>query len=47
MPLLFKDAVVIMKEIMSWLSKDPIVTGAWLKFYHTQSNSEKLHKKMK
>ena len=25
MPWLFKDPVVIMKEIMSWLFKDPIV----------------------
>ena len=36
---LFKDPVVIMKEIMSWLFKDPIVTVAWLSFDHAQSNS--------
>ena len=33
---LFKDPVVIMKEIMSWLFKDPIVTVAWLNFDHAQ-----------
>ena len=38
---LFKDPVVIMKEIMSWLFKDPIVTVAWLNFNHAQSNSKK------
>ena len=38
---LFKDPVVIMKEIMSWLIKDPIVTEAWLNSDHTQSNSKK------
>ena len=38
---LFKDPVVIMKEIMSWLFKDPIVTVAWLNFDHAQSNSKK------
>ena len=31
---LFKDPVVIMKEIMSWLFKDLIVTGAWLNLSH-------------
>ena len=31
---LFKDPVVIMKEIMSWLFKDPIVTVLWLNFDH-------------
>ena len=38
---LFKDPVVIMKEIMSWLFKDPVVTVAWLIFDHAQSNSKK------
>ena len=28
---LFKDPVVITKEIMFWLFKNPIVTVAWLK----------------
>ena len=42
---LFKDPVVIMKEIMSWLFKDPIVTVAWLNFDHAQSNSKKSFKK--
>ena len=27
MPQLFKDPVVVMKEIMSWLLKDPINSG--------------------
>ena len=44
---LFKDAVVIMKEIMSWLFKDPIVTVAWLSLDHAQSNSKKGPKKIK
>ena len=35
---LFKDPVVIMKEIMSWLFKDPINSGL-AQFDHTQSNS--------
>ena len=38
---LFKDPVVIMKEIMFWLFKDPIVTEAWLNSDQTQSNSKK------
>ena len=37
---LFKDPVVIMKEIMYWLFKDPINNG-WLNFDHAQSNSKK------
>ena len=37
----FTAPVVIMKEIMSWLFKDPIVTVAWLSFDHTQSDSKK------
>ena len=37
---LFKDPVVIMKEIMSWLFKDPINSGL-AKFDHAQSNSKK------
>ena len=41
MPWLFKDPVVIMKEIMPWLFKDPVVTVAWLNFDHTKSNSNK------
>ena len=44
---LFKDPVVIMKEIMSWLFKDPIVTVAWLNFDHAQSNSKKWPKNIK
>ena len=44
---LFKDPVVIMKEIMSWLSKDLIVTVAWLNFEHAQSNSKKWPKMIK
>ena len=39
---LFKDPVIIMKEITSWLFKDPIVTVVWLKFHHARSNSKKL-----
>ena len=34
---LFKDLVVIMKEIMSWLFKDPINSGL-AQFEHAQSN---------
>ena len=41
MPWLFKDPVIIMKEILSWLFKDPIETVALLNFDHTQSNSKK------
>ena len=37
---LFKDPAVIMKEIMSWLFKDPINSGL-AKFDHAQSNSKK------
>ena len=36
-----KDPVVIMKEIKSWLFKDPIVTVACLNFENSQSNSKK------
>ena len=43
---LFKDPVVIMKEIMPWLFKDPIVTVAWINFDHTQSNSKNWPKKI-
>ena len=42
---LYKDPVVIMKEIISWLFKDPIVTVAYLNFNHAQSNSRKRRKK--
>ena len=38
---MFKDPVVIMKEIMSWLFKDPINSGL-AQFDHAQSNSKKL-----
>ena len=41
---LFKDPVVIMKEIMYWLFKNPIVTLAWLNF---ESNNKKWTKKIK
>ena len=37
---LFKNPVVIMKEIMSWLFKDPINSGL-AQFDHAQSNSKK------
>ena len=37
---LFKDLVVIMKEIMSWLFKDPINSDL-AQFDHAQSNSKK------
>ena len=37
---LFKDPVVIMKEIMSWLFKDPINSGL-AQFEHAQSNTKK------
>ena len=36
---LFNDSVVIMKEIMPWLFKDPINSGL-AKFDHAQSNSK-------
>ena len=44
---LFKDPVVIMKEIMSWLFKDPINSGL-AQFDHTQLNSKNglKHKKI-
>ena len=37
---LFKDPVVIMKEIMSWLFMDPINSGL-AQIDHAQSNSKK------
>ena len=37
---LFKDPVVIMKEIMSWLYKNPINSGL-APFDHAKSNSKK------
>ena len=37
---LFKDLVVIMKEMMSWLFKDPINSGL-TQIDHAQSNSKK------
>ena len=37
---LFKDPVVIMKEIISWLFKDPVNSGL-AQFDHAQSNSKK------
>ena len=37
---LFKDPVVIMKEIMSWLYKDPISCGL-VQIDYAQSNSKK------
>ena len=37
---LIKDLVVIMKEIMSWLFKNPINSGL-AQFDHAQSNSKK------
>ena len=37
---LFKDPVVTIKEIMSWLFKDPINSGL-AQFEHDQSNSKK------
>ena len=40
---LFKDLVVIMKEIMFWLFKDPINSGL-AQFGDAQSNSEKWSK---
>ena len=40
---MFKDPVVIMKEIISWLFKDPINSDLD-QFDHVQSNSEKLPK---
>ena len=36
-----------MKEIMSRLFKDPIVTVAWLNFDHAQLNNKKWPKKFK
>ena len=43
---LFKDPVVIMKEIMSWLFKDPINSSP-AQFDHAQSNSKKWPKSWK
>ena len=43
---MFKDPVVILKEIMSLLFKDPI-TVTQLNFDHAQSNSRKRSKKIK
>ena len=40
---LFKDPVVIMKEIMPWLFKVPINSGL-AKFDHAQLNSKKWRK---
>ena len=40
MPWLFKDSVVVMKEIMSWLFTDPSNSGL-AQFDHAQSNSKK------
>ena len=37
---LFKDPVLIIKEIMSWFSKDPINSGL-AQFDHAQSNNKK------
>ena len=37
---LFKDPVVIMKEIISWLFKDPI-NNDLTQFDHAQSDSKK------
>ena len=36
-----------MKEIGSWLVKDPIATVAWLNFDHAHSNSKKWRQKIK
>ena len=38
---LFKDLVVIMEEILSWLFKDPIKSGL-AQFDDAQSNSKKM-----
>ena len=43
---LFKDPVVIMKE-NHVLTKDPVVTVAWLNFNQAHSNSKKWPKKIK
>ena len=43
---LFKDPVVIMKEIMHWLFKDPINSDL-AQFDHAQSNSKKWPKGQK
>ena len=45
--ILFQDSVVIMKGMISWLFKFPILTIALLKFDHTQSNSKKWTKNNK
>ena len=44
-PWLFKDPILIMKDHV--LTKDPIVTVAWLNFNHAQSNSKKWPKEIK
>ena len=44
---LFKDPVGTMKEIMSWLFEDSIVTAPWLKFDRTRSSSKIWGKKIK
>ena len=44
---LFKNPVVLMKEIMPWLFKDPIVTVTWFNSDHAQSNSKKWSKNIK
>ena len=46
MPSLFKDPVVIMREIMSQLFKDPINSGL-AQFDHAQSNSKNWPKELK
>ena len=43
---LYKDLVVIMKEIMSWLFKDPI-SNELAQFDHAQSNNKKWPKMFK
>ena len=41
MSCLFKDLVVVMKEIMSWLFQDPVNSGL-AQFDHAQSNAKKI-----
>ena len=43
----FKDQLVIIKEIISWLFKDTIVTMTCLNFDHVQPYSKKWPKKIK
>ena len=43
----FKDPLVIIKEIISWLFKDTIVTMTCLNFDHVQPYSKKWPKKIK